>query len=93
MPNQVEQSDLVSTYISAGWENLYGGKLEFIADPDEMVRLALEHIDKKRAELGLPAYDPQRFGQGGDRRMLELGSLPLEEQRKALYGTPVSNQK
>jgi hypothetical protein len=57
-----------------------------------MIRLTLEHIDKKRAALGLPVYDPQRFGRGGDRRMLELESLPLEEQRKALYGTPVSNQ-
>jgi carbon-monoxide dehydrogenase catalytic subunit len=91
MPDRVGQSDLVSDYISAGWEKLYGGKLEFIADPQEMVRRALAHIDKKRAALGLPAYDPQRFGRGGDQRMRELESLPLEEQRNALYGNPFSD--
>ena len=88
MPGRVDQSDLVSNYISAGWEKLYGGKLEFVADPEEMVRRALAHIDKKRAELGLPAYDPQRFGHGGDRRVRELESLSLEDQRKAIYGNP-----
>jgi carbon-monoxide dehydrogenase catalytic subunit len=91
MPDRVGQSDLVSDYISAGWEKLYGGKLEFIADPQEMVRRALAHIDKKRAALGLPAYDPQRFGRGGDQRMRELESLPLDEQRNALYGNPFSD--
>ena len=88
MPGRVGQSDIISDYISSGWEKLYGGKLEFIADPEEMVRRALAHIDKKRAGLGLPAYDPQRYGHGGDRRVLELKSLPLEERRKALYGNP-----
>ena len=92
MPDRVSQSDAVSNYISAGWEKSYGGKLEFVADPEEMVRRALAHIDKKRAELGLPAYDPQRFGHdgrpSGDRRMRELESLSLEDQRKALYGNP-----
>jgi anaerobic carbon-monoxide dehydrogenase catalytic subunit len=93
MPDRVGQSNLIAEYISSGWEKLYGGKLEFIPDPDEMVRLALAHIDKKRAALGLPAYDPQRFGHGGDRRIRELEALSLDEQRKALYGnfTPISD--
>ena len=51
-----------------------------------MIRATLEHIDKKRAALGLPEYDPSRFGQSGDARMLELEALPLEEKRKAIYG-------
>jgi anaerobic carbon-monoxide dehydrogenase catalytic subunit len=88
MPDRVADSSIVSRYMSEGWESLYGGKMEFIADPDEMVRSALAHIDKKRAALGLPAYDPDRFGKSGDRRMLELESLPFEEQRAALYGNP-----
>ena len=67
--------------------------MEFIADPEEMVRRALAHIDKKRAELGLPAYDPQRYGHGGDRRVLELESLPLEERRKALYGNAFTGSR
>lgn len=88
MPDRVAESSIVSHYMSEGWERLYGGKMEFVADPDEMVRRALAHIDKKRAALGLPAYDPHRFGRSGDQRMLELESLPLEEQRAALYGNP-----
>jgi carbon-monoxide dehydrogenase catalytic subunit len=88
MPNRVSDSDLVLRYISEGWEELYGGKLEFIADPDEMVRKTLEHIDKKRAALKLPEYDPTRFGRSGDTRILELETLPLSERQAALYGVP-----
>ncbi len=86
MPDRVADSDLVSRYISVEWEKLYGGKMEFIADTDEMVRKTLEHIDKKRADLGLPEYDPNRFGKSGDQRMLELEGMPFAEQRQALYG-------
>lgn len=86
MPDRVSDSDIVSDFISEGWEELYGGKLEFIPDPDEMIEKTLEHIDKKRAELGLVAYDPERFGQSGDSRMLELEELPLAERRAAIYG-------
>jgi len=88
MPDRVEDSDRVLRYISQGWEALYGGKMEFVADPDEMIRRTLEHIDKKRAALNLPAYDPERFGRSGDQRMLELEELPLAERQAALYGAP-----
>lgn len=87
MPDRVADSDIVSRYISEGWEKLYGGKLEFIPEPEEMIRKTLEHIDKKRDALGLPQYDPSRFGRSGDWRMLELESLPLEKRRAAIYGT------
>ena len=86
MPGRVENSDKVLNYLSEGWEKLYGGKLEFIADPDEMIRKALEHVDKKRAALGLPEYNAARWGKSGDTKMLELEALPLAERRKALYG-------
>jgi carbon-monoxide dehydrogenase catalytic subunit len=86
MPDRVEDSDIVLRYISQGWEKIYGGKLEFIADTQEMIDKTLEHIDKKRAALGLPEYNPQRFGRSGDSRMLEIEGLPLEERRAALYG-------
>ncbi len=86
MPERVSDSDLVAKYISQGWEEIYGGKLEFIADPDEMIRRTLEHIDKKRATLKLPAYEPARFGNSGDARVLELETLPLAERQAALYG-------
>jgi carbon-monoxide dehydrogenase catalytic subunit len=87
MPDRVADSDIVLRYIgSEGWEKLYGGKLEFINEPDEMIRRALAHIDKKRAGLGLPAYDANRFGRSGDKRMLELEAIPVAERRKKIYG-------
>jgi carbon-monoxide dehydrogenase catalytic subunit len=88
MPDRVSDSDIVARYLSEGWEKLYGGKLEFVPEPDEMIRRTLAHIDKKRAVLGLPAWDPQRFGRSGDKRMLDLEALPLAERRDALYGLP-----
>ncbi len=86
MPDRMEDSTIVSSLISEGWEELYGGKLEFISDPDVMIEKTLAHIDKKRAALGLPEYDPHRFGKSGDARMMELEELPWAEQREALYG-------
>jgi carbon-monoxide dehydrogenase catalytic subunit len=91
MPDRFPESEVVARYLSEGWEQLYGGKLEFVEDPDEMVRRTLAHIDKKRLALGLPEYDPQRFGRSGDARMqaLEagLGEKPLAEAAAALYGS------
>lgn len=86
MPDRVADSDKVLKYISQGWEERYGGKLEFIADPQEMIRATLAHIDKKRSALGLPEYDPSRFGKSGDRRMLELETLPVDKRKSAIYG-------
>ena len=74
--------------MSSGWEELYGGKLEFLDDPQEMIRRALDHIDKKRAALGLPEYDPSQFGKSGDDRLREIESLSFEERQAALYGQP-----
>jgi carbon-monoxide dehydrogenase catalytic subunit len=88
MPERVAQSDAVLRYISEGWEKLYGGKLEFIQDPDEMVQATLKHIDKKRTALGLAEYKPDRFGRSGDDQMLKLEALPLVERRAAIYGLP-----
>jgi hypothetical protein len=88
MPDRVSDSDVVLHYIgSEGWEKIYGGKLEFIPDPAEMIRKTLEHIDKKRAALGLPVYDPAKFGRSGDTRMLEFDKLPVAERRQKIYGT------
>ncbi len=86
MPDRVADSDIVLNYISEGWEKLYGGKLEFIPDPDEMIKATLEHIDKKRAALGLAEYKPEDFGKSGDTRMLELEGLSLADRQAAIYG-------
>jgi carbon-monoxide dehydrogenase catalytic subunit len=86
MPDRVSDSDLVLKFISQGWEKLYGGKLEFISDPQKMIEAGLAHIDKKRAALGLPAWEKDKFGRSGDWRMKQLEALPLEVKREAIYG-------
>jgi anaerobic carbon-monoxide dehydrogenase catalytic subunit len=86
MPDKVSDSDIVTNIISEGWEKIVGGKLEFIPDPEGMVKATLDHIDKKRAALGLIKYDPSLFGKSGDRDMIELEKLPLKERRQAIYG-------
>jgi hypothetical protein len=60
--------------------------LEFIPDPAEMIKSTLEHIDKKRAALGLPAWEKDKFGKSGDAKMVELEKLPVAERRAAIYG-------
>jgi anaerobic carbon-monoxide dehydrogenase catalytic subunit len=77
--NPVAGSEEVMNLISEGWESKVGGKLEFILDVQEMVRKTLEHIDHKRAELGLPAYDPSRFGESGDVPLSAFFAVPPEE--------------
>jgi carbon-monoxide dehydrogenase catalytic subunit len=87
MPDRIDDSTIVSEIMSSGWEEKFGGKLEFIPDPQDMIQATLDHIDKKRADLGLPEYDPSQFGKSGDKEMLELEQLPLEERRQAIYGS------
>jgi carbon-monoxide dehydrogenase catalytic subunit len=77
--NPVGGSEEVQKIISEGWEAKVGGKLEFIEDPEEMVRKGLEHIDKKRADLGLPEYDATRFGQSGDKPLEAFFAVSPEE--------------
>jgi carbon-monoxide dehydrogenase catalytic subunit len=89
MPDRVSDSDIVTNIIGQGWEERYGGKLEFIPEAADMIKATLDHIDLKRKELGLPEYDPKQFGTSGDKQMLELQELPLEERRKAIYGVAV----
>jgi len=84
----IANSEDVEKIMSEGWEKLVGGKLEFVPDPQEILRRSLAHIDAKRAALKLPIYDPNKFGKSGDRRMREL--LTLKDRQAALYGLPVA---
>jgi hypothetical protein len=84
--NPVEFSDGVTDILSKEWESRFGGKLEFVVEPVEIVQKTLEHIDKKRAALKLPAYDPTRFGASGDAAMEAYMELPLAQQMAELYG-------
>lgn len=87
MPDKVSDSDIVTEIMKVDWEEDFGGKLEFIPDPQDMIKATLDHIDKKREALGLVKYDPSQFGKSGDKDMLELEKLPLADRRKAIYGS------
>jgi len=87
----VEGSTVVTDILSEGWERTVGGKIEFVVEPEEMVRRILEHIDKKRAALGLPAWEADRFGRSGDARMLEIEALEPEARAEAIYGVPAGS--
>ena len=91
--NPVAGSEFVTEFIAGrgvrgGWENKIGGKLEFITDVEEIYERTVEHIDKKRAALGLSEYDASKWGASGDARMNELLELPIEERIQAIYGVP-----
>jgi carbon-monoxide dehydrogenase catalytic subunit len=88
--NPVEGSQFVTDMISKDWEKSVGGKIEFVVEPEEMLRRILEHIDNKRAALKLPAWEPGRHGRSGDWRMAELEQLAPEERAEALYGQTVA---
>ncbi|MGD2206898.1 MAG: anaerobic carbon-monoxide dehydrogenase catalytic subunit [Anaerolineae bacterium] len=77
--NPVAGSEEIQRLISEGWETKVGGKLEFILDAEQMVEATLAHIDKKREELGLPEYDPARFGESGDVPLEAFFAVPPEE--------------
>ncbi|MCP4550428.1 MAG: anaerobic carbon-monoxide dehydrogenase catalytic subunit [bacterium] len=84
--NPVGASDEVNHIITEVWEKKVGGKLEFAEEWQEIVRRSLEHIDKKRAALGLVEYDASKWGRSGDHRMPLLLELPFEERIEAVYG-------
>ena len=88
--NPVDGSAEVTDILSNVWERKVGGKIEFVADPEEIVRRSLAHIDKKRDALKLPAYDATKWGQSGDRRMADILALPVEARAAAQYGVPVA---
>ncbi len=82
----VAYSEEVTRIMNEVWDKNLGGKMVFTTSDEDMLQKSLEHIDAKRAALGLPAYDPARFGKSGDRRMNDLLDLPLAERAEALYG-------
>jgi len=81
----VGASEEVVRVMTETWEKALGGKMEFVTTDEEMLSRTLAHIDAKRAALGLPAYDPKKFGRSGDWRVTELYARS-EAPAEALYG-------
>jgi carbon-monoxide dehydrogenase catalytic subunit len=46
-------SEKVTAIHTTGWEEKYGGKLEFIPDWDGIFQASMAHIQKKREALGI----------------------------------------
>ncbi len=46
-------SELLTEYLFKGIEETYGGKWDFVEDPEEMARRMIAHIDSKRKALGI----------------------------------------
>ncbi len=86
--NPLKGSEEVQRLINEGWREKFGGRLEFVIDPEEILQRTLAHIDERRAALKLPEYDASKWGESGDKRMLQLIELPFEERQAALYGEP-----
>jgi hypothetical protein len=80
----VGASDAVVRVMTKTWEKILGGKMEFVTGDEEMLAKSLAHIDAKRAALGLPLYDPKKFGRSGDWRVTELYERAVSAE--ALYG-------
>ncbi len=57
----VKASPAVTEFLSKGWEEKVGGKLEFEPDWNKIVEKTLAHIDAKRKALKIADYDPNRF--------------------------------
>jgi carbon-monoxide dehydrogenase catalytic subunit len=57
----VEASPIVQSIKQGLWQKRFGGKLEFIPDPEQILESALKSIDAKRDELKLRKYEPGKF--------------------------------
>ena len=93
MPDRVAESSDVVHYISEGWEKLYGGKLEFVADPDEMIRRAWRTSIRNEPLWVCPCMTPSVLAaaataHAGAGRMLAVASAKhCRIAAVALYGT------
>ena len=57
----VKASSEVTNLMMTGWEEKFGGKLEFEPDPARIVEKSLDHIAKKRAALKLGTWAPGKY--------------------------------
>ncbi len=60
-------------YLFEELEDIYGGKWDMVADPYEMARKMIAHIDKKRQALGIDKARERVLMDMADRRALEAG--------------------
>jgi len=68
----VQASEEVTRIMTEVWFERYMGALHFEPDPEKMLKLALDYIDKARENLKLKKYEPGRFG--ADRVLMDMAA-------------------
>jgi carbon-monoxide dehydrogenase catalytic subunit len=63
-------SEELTKHLFEDMEKMYGGRWDFAADPNTMARKMIEHIDKKRKELGIDKARERVLFDMADRREL-----------------------
>ena len=58
----VEASKEVTRIMTEVWFERFKGALVFEPDPEKMLAMALDYIDKARENLKLKKYEPGKFG-------------------------------
>ena len=58
----VGASKEVTRIMTEVWMERFKGAFHFEPDPEKMLELALDYIDKARAALKLKKYEPGKFG-------------------------------
>jgi carbon-monoxide dehydrogenase catalytic subunit len=72
-------SEILTDYLFKGIEEELGGKWDFVADPEEMARKMIAHIDLKRKALGIDKARERVLFDMEMRRQLEEAAAAAEE--------------
>ncbi|MFQ5687150.1 MAG: anaerobic carbon-monoxide dehydrogenase catalytic subunit [Candidatus Scalindua sp.] len=69
----------VDKFLSEGLEDIVGGKWAFEPDIDKVVKLVIDHIEKKRDALGINEKKERKLYDMADRRALDAENLETAE--------------
>jgi len=72
-------SEILTDYLFKDMEAIYGGKWDFVQDPEEMAGRMIAHIDKKRQALGIDKARERVLYDMEMRRQLEAAAAAAEE--------------
>lgn len=77
----IANSPEVTDLVSKGWEEKTGGKLEFVADYEEIFQRSMDHIEKKRKALKLGSWAPGKYTRAyiTPQELARRGAAALEE--------------
>jgi carbon-monoxide dehydrogenase catalytic subunit len=81
----VEASEEVTKIMTEVWFERFKGAINFEPDPERILSLTLEYIDKAREALKLRKYEPGKFG--AERVLLDMAARrELEKAAKPHLG-------